>query len=129
MSSEDDVGYGRPPQATRFKPGQSGNPRGRPKGSVNLGTALNRTMRERIVIVEQGRRKTISKAEAIAKQAANRAVSGDPVFTRLVIQMSQWAVPLAEEVALGSRLDADDKAVMQSLLARMKATPKEENHG
>src|ERR1700683_4792473 len=75
MSSEDDVGYGRPPQATRFKPGQSGNPRGRPKGSVNLGTALNRTMRERIVIVEQGRRKTISKAEAIAKQAANRAVS------------------------------------------------------
>jgi hypothetical protein len=30
------VGYGRPPLATRFRPGQSGNPRGRPKGARNL---------------------------------------------------------------------------------------------
>ena len=30
------VGYGRPPLTTRFKPGESGNPRGRPKGSKSL---------------------------------------------------------------------------------------------
>jgi hypothetical protein len=28
-----EVGYGKPPQATRFKPGTSGNPKGRPRGS------------------------------------------------------------------------------------------------
>jgi hypothetical protein len=32
------VGYGRPPLATRFRAGQSGNPRGRPKGARNLST-------------------------------------------------------------------------------------------
>ena len=30
-----EVGYGKPPQATRFQPGKSGNPKGRPKGSRN----------------------------------------------------------------------------------------------
>ena len=40
------VGYGNPPQHTRFKKGQSGNPRGRPKGTLNLATVLARTLRE-----------------------------------------------------------------------------------
>jgi hypothetical protein len=35
---EEKVGYGRPPLATRFKLGQSGNPNGRPKGSLNQKT-------------------------------------------------------------------------------------------
>jgi hypothetical protein len=30
MSTDDEVGYGKPPAASRWKPGQSGNPRGRP---------------------------------------------------------------------------------------------------
>ena len=39
------VGYGRPPEATRFKPGQSGNPKGRPKGSKNLRTLFAEELR------------------------------------------------------------------------------------
>lgn len=35
-----DVGYGKPPVATRFKQGQSGNPKGRPKGAKNKRSAL-----------------------------------------------------------------------------------------
>ena len=31
-----EVGYGRPPQHTQFRPGQSGNPAGRRKGVRNL---------------------------------------------------------------------------------------------
>ena len=41
------VGYGKPPKLTRFKPGQSGNPRGRPRGALNMATVLERTLRRK----------------------------------------------------------------------------------
>ena len=37
-SDDGQVGYRKPPVHTRFKPGQSGNPKGRPKGPRNLAT-------------------------------------------------------------------------------------------
>ncbi len=40
------IGYGRPPKAGQFKPGQSGNPQGRPKGSTNLATDLSAELAE-----------------------------------------------------------------------------------
>ncbi len=30
MQNDDDIGFGKPPKHTQFKPGQSGNPAGRP---------------------------------------------------------------------------------------------------
>lgn len=41
-----EVGYGRPPAASRFKPGRSGNPRGRPPKSKNLSTLVARVLGE-----------------------------------------------------------------------------------
>ena len=46
------VGYGRPPMMTRFRPGQSGNPRGRPKGARNLSTIVAAALSERVAINE-----------------------------------------------------------------------------
>ena len=71
------VGYGKPPAKSRFKPGESGNPKGRPKGSLNVTTVLMKTLREKVVITENGIRKTITKLEAFIKQLVNKAASGD----------------------------------------------------
>jgi Family of unknown function (DUF5681) len=71
------VGYGRPPVDSRFKKGQSGNPTGRPKGTPNLSTVLQKTLSERVVVNENGKRKTISKMQAFVKQLVNKAASGD----------------------------------------------------
>jgi hypothetical protein len=71
------VGYGKPPAKSRFQPGQSGNPKGRPKGSLNVTTILMKILRERVVITENGTRKTITKFEASLKQMVNKAASGD----------------------------------------------------
>ena len=61
------TGYCNPPQHSRFKKGQSGNPKGRPKGRPNLATVLENTLREKVVVQENGRRKTITKFEAGAQ--------------------------------------------------------------
>jgi len=78
------VGYRNPPEKSRFKPGQSGNPQGRPKGALNLATVLERTLRERVVIVENGKRKSVSKLEAAIKQLADQALSGNPKALQLL---------------------------------------------
>src|SRR6516164_7045004 len=83
------VGYGKPPSGSRFKPGQSGNPKGRPKGTKNRITIFNQALNERVVVMERGRRKSITKQEAIFKQLVNRAASGDHRATQLVINESR----------------------------------------
>ena len=75
--SDKSVGYRNPPVGTRFKKGVSGNPKGRPKGSLNLAAMFTKTLRERVVINEHGRRRTVTKLEAALKQLVNKAASGD----------------------------------------------------
>ncbi|SFQ70562.1 hypothetical protein SAMN05421853_1312 [Roseivivax halotolerans] len=72
-----EVGYGRPPKATQFKKGQSGNPKGRPKGAKGLIASLRRELEQHIIVREGGRELRISKADATAKQLVNKAMTGD----------------------------------------------------
>ena len=76
--SESGVGYRRPPIATRFKPGQSGNPKGRARGTVNLQTILNKILNERVSVREGTRLRKVSKAEAILRGIVVNAMKGDP---------------------------------------------------
>ncbi len=59
------VGYGKPPEHTRFKKGHSGNGQGRPRGVKNLATLLGAALDEKVIVTENGRRRKITKREAI----------------------------------------------------------------
>lgn len=72
-----EIGYGRPPKETRFKPGRSGNPHGRTKGSMNLETILTRALNVKVAVETPCDTKRITKREAIALQLVNRALAGD----------------------------------------------------
>src|SRR5947209_17104066 len=61
-----EVGFGKPPRSSQFKPGQSGNTAGRPPGAKNFATALEQELKSRVLVTENGRRKRISKREVIA---------------------------------------------------------------
>ena len=59
-----DVGYGKPPLHTRFRKGQSSNPKGRSKGTKNFATIFMTAMSQSVTINENGKRKKISKIAA-----------------------------------------------------------------
>ena len=84
---DDSVGYGKPPRKSRFRRGRSGNPQGRPKGTFAPGTILAKALKEKVVVQENGKRKTITKLQAIMKQAVNRAATGDPKATQQLINL------------------------------------------
>ena len=74
---DDEIGYGKPPKHTRFKKGQSGNPKGRPKGVRNLKSALREALNETVTIREGGKSKQVSIREALMKAAIAKGMSGD----------------------------------------------------
>jgi hypothetical protein len=81
------VGYGKPPRSTRFPKGKSGNSRGRPPGSKNMGDLFEAALNEEVTITENGKRRVISKREAITKQLVNKAASGDPRSIKLLVDL------------------------------------------
>lgn len=96
MSSPKDytVGYGRPPKDTQFKPKQSGNPAGRPKGSKNTRTLVQQALDEKVRVTVNGRTVTLTKREVAAKQQVDKAAKGDTKAFLLVTQFEENALPL-----------------------------------
>ena len=71
-----DVGYKKPPVHSRFPKGRSGNPRGRPRGSTNHLTQLRRALDQKVTVVEDDKRREITKIEAAMTQLLNKAALG-----------------------------------------------------
>ena len=82
-----EVGYGKPPRSAGFKKGQSGKPRGRPPGSKNLTTLLNDALNESVTVTENGRRRKITKREAVIKQLVNKSASADPQSLKILLDL------------------------------------------
>lgn len=79
------VGKGRPPAWTRWKPGQSGNPKGRPKGVKNMMTCFNQVLSRKISIKIGGKTHRVTIREGIAMNTTNLALKGDPKLIPLVL--------------------------------------------
>ncbi len=95
------VGYGKPRRDSQFKKGRSGNPSGRPRGSRNWDTLIYGALEARVVVHKDGRRKTITKREAIAIQLVNKAVSGDLRSVRELLARQQGPTGQPGEFPIG----------------------------
>lgn len=73
-----EVGYRKPPKDTRFPKGQSGNPKGRPKGSKNLATLLHEALNQLVPVREDGRLRKVSALAAIAMRMVHEGLAGKP---------------------------------------------------
>lgn len=79
------VGYGKPPKDSQFKPGQSGNPKGRPRRSKSIDALIRDELGRKVRLQEGGREIHITKREAIIKQLVNKAIKGDARATQMMM--------------------------------------------
>ena len=114
------VGYGKPPVHTRFQKGRSGNPKGRPRGKKNMSTLLSAALDPAIIVVENGRRKKISKREAIITQLVNKSASADLKATQIVLAMLQDVEARADDSSDSAAFTEADQEIIQRIQARMR---------
>lgn len=93
-----DVGYGKPPERSRFKPGQSGNPRGKKKGAKSYKSVVKSALNEKITVrTPRGPRK-MTKLQAMFQTVLNNALKGDPKAVDQVLRTAR-EVGMADEIA------------------------------
>ncbi len=114
------VGYGRPPRHTRFQPGRSGNPKGRPKGSKNFSTLFSEELARPVTLTENGKRRRMPKRQALAKQVINKALTNDPKAAALVIDQIRRSEGSADDPATIDVGQRENRLVMESIVRRIR---------
>jgi hypothetical protein len=115
-----EVGYGKPPSRTQFVKGQSGNPKGRPKGSQSFSTILDKVSRERVRVTENGRMRYITKGEATILQLVNKAVAGDLNAARVLLSAFMWLANSAQSAPPSPVAQERNDLAMKSLFQRIR---------
>jgi Family of unknown function (DUF5681) len=121
-----EVGRGKPPLHSRFKKGQSGNPRGpRPK---NLPALLVEALNEPMVVTIDGERREITKREAVATQLVNKSAGADLRATQMLIdtlkdvEKKAGVTPPSEPAPF----TAADEEVMATFITRLRQSWEDE---
>lgn len=124
-----EVGYMKPPQETRFKPGQSGNKSGRPKGSKTTYKLLDDLLNQRALVMKDGKDVKIDKKTAILLQAVNSAAKGNIKALQMLLP-HMLAVDARNEnlEAVREHLSTDDQKIIEMFLGQNKDITKDETH-
>ena len=118
-----EVGYGRPPVASQFPKGQSGNPAGRPKGSKGYSDVISAALNERVNVTIKGKRRSITKWEAACTQMANQAAGGDAKAAKLMIELLHQSEARDDARAPGSQASVEEiRALDQLTLNALRET-------
>lgn len=115
---QEDVGYGKPPRASQFKPGTSGNPKGRPRGSKNESTILREMLNEKLSLRQpNGRVKKIPALEGVHRKQLERALKGDVKSAAFVL--NRYAALVSGELQIDD-LGDDEQAVLDAFARRLQ---------
>lgn len=126
-----EVGYGKPPKSAQFKPGQSGNPRGRPKKAKGVDTIIREQMLQSITVHTAAGPKRMTRAEALIVKAVEMAAKGNFRALNTLLDRYGRAVPDAPisvaEDSVAEDLNAVDQATL--FLLRQQIAMEQQNGG
>ena len=117
------IGFGRPPVATRFQPGQSGNPRGRPRGARSIGQMLQQALNRRVIVHENGRERSIRLQDVILQGLVNDAARRDHNALRLLFWLLERYGQSGETAINLGELTADDSAIIERYISTLQQVP------
>jgi Family of unknown function (DUF5681) len=114
----DSVGYKRPPREHQFRPGQSGNPSGRPKGARNFRSDLREELSELVTVHNGDRDIQISKQRALIKSVVAAAIDGNQRAAASVLAMCMRMLADAED---DDAIDSvEDRDIVEAFSKRRK---------
>jgi hypothetical protein len=120
-----EVGYRRPPKHTRFRAGQSGNPRGRPRGQANLVTDVLRELAEQIRVREGSRERSVTKQRAMVKALVAKSLKGEARAAALLIglltKLADEKGPPAQPAPPAQTVSDLDQQIVDAFLKRAMA--------
>ncbi len=122
----DKVGPGRPPRRSRFQKGQSGNPKGRPKGSKNFGAVLGREMRKRVTITENGKTHRVTAQEVIARRLTHDSMKGTIRAIELLTRLLGSAEAELAKAGTTTDLPLPDKEALRRIKRRLDKLVRDE---
>ena len=114
------VGYGRPPVHTRFKPGTSGNPKGRPKGARGLNTLARELLTQKVPVRTASGERKMHRIEAVLHKTFELALKGNPRALSQILALYASAVPetaVTEAASPAEELTMTDLAILEELKA------------
>jgi Family of unknown function (DUF5681) len=117
-----EVGYCKPPLHSRFKKGQSGNPRGRPVVTKSVAGILLDALNQRVVVAENGRCRRITKREAMIVQLVNKSATADLRATKMLLDMLR---DVEHQAAAASPVDPTAAETLDLLKAKLRRLAEE----
>lgn len=132
MSEQEHVGYGNPPSSTRFRKGQSGNPRGRPRNR-HRNIPHDAVLGQMVTIREDGRERRVTAAEAFLLQLTRKGLTGDSAAARASLEAIERARSTGGGDAQGpsivilSAISSGADAILQPLGIAVKKYPKDKH--
>ena len=116
------IGYRRPPKSGQFTKGKTGNPKGRPKGTSNFLTLLTKELGQSIIVNENGKKKTVTRLQAMVKRMVAGALQGDQKALLSLVEILRRTGQF-EASTVDNLLPDNYEALLDSFVEQRRQTP------